>query len=97
MADAMMAFLRAPTWEDSELILFRHPELMNDAGYKLLSLVFCDPRMHPVVYPTMDPKKAADLMEFHRILLGRCQELGIREAFAELRELNNWWNNRKIG
>ena len=80
----VVTFLRAPNWSVSRQVLEAHPELLNDAGYFILSSLATDPDSAVKIYPGLDEKKALELMARHRILVARCRQVGISQAFAEL-------------
>jgi hypothetical protein len=80
----VVTFLRAPNWPVSRQVLEAHTEILNDAGYFILSSLATDPVSAMKIYPGLDEKKALELMARHRLLVARCRQVGISQAFAEL-------------
>jgi hypothetical protein len=79
-----LAFLRAPDWPTSRQVLEAHPEILNDAGYFILSSLATDPVSAMRIYSGLEEKKALELMAKHCLLIARCRQVGINQAFAEL-------------
>jgi hypothetical protein len=80
----IVTFLRAPDWLASRQILEAHPDLLSEPGYFILSSLATDPVSAVRVYPGLGEKKALELMGRHRVLVARCRQVGIGQAFAEL-------------
>jgi hypothetical protein len=80
----MLAFLHAPTWGESRRILLNHPELMNDAGYGMLSIIATDPETVSRIYPHLGRAEREGLIQQHHSLLVRCRQVGVPQAFVEL-------------
>jgi hypothetical protein len=84
MFSNMVAFLQARSWDGSKRILASHPELMNDTGQSTLGFMISDRETVSWIYPGVDPERSDILIRLHYVLLGRCRQIGIREAFTEL-------------
>jgi hypothetical protein len=80
----VVTFLRAPDWSASRKLLEAHPEILNDAGYFILYSLATDPVSAMRIYPGLDEKKALELMARHRLIVSRCRQVGVSQAFAEL-------------
>jgi hypothetical protein len=82
MINNMYLYLRAGTEEEARLVLLTHPELTNDAGHGLLTLLFSDRRMHELVLPGMTTGEARRRLEQRIGLINLCRQVGMRAAFA---------------
>jgi hypothetical protein len=71
-------FIGARTWEESRRILEAHPELLTDEADALLGQWIAAAQAR-------GDEEARRILEEHRVLLRRCREVGIEEAFAERR------------
>lgn len=80
----MVAFLQAPTWDGSKRMLQSHPELMNDSGRQMLRSMISDRETVAWTYPCIDRAHSDVLIQVHYVVLGRCRQIGVWEAFAEL-------------
>jgi hypothetical protein len=84
MFTSLVSFLQAPTWDGSKRILESHPELMGDAGRRMLGLLMSDRETVAWIYPGLDPGQSDILIQLHHLVLGRCRQIGPWAAFAEL-------------
>ena len=84
MFASMLDYLRTPTWDGSRRTLLDHPELTNEAGYALLSIIASDPETVARVYPHIGRVEREALIRQHHGLLGRCRQVGVHRAFEEL-------------
>jgi len=71
-------FIGARTWEESRRILEAYPELLTDEADALLGQWIAAAQARSA-------EEACRILEEHRVLLRRCREVGIEEAFAERR------------
>jgi hypothetical protein len=72
-------FIGARIWGESRRILEAHPELLTDEADALLGQWIAAAQ-------AQGDEKARRILEEHRVLLRRCREVGIEQAFAELPE-----------
>jgi tetratricopeptide (TPR) repeat protein len=70
---ALQEFVNARTWSESRRVVEAHPELLTDEADRLLALL---------LEQYQDNAEAVRILEEHRVLLRRCREVGIGEAFA---------------
>ena len=78
LRQTIFAFIQAETWEESRRILESHPELFTDEADAVLRQLIDTARAH-------GDEAALRIFERHRALLRRCREVGVEEAFAELK------------
>ena len=78
LTQTLEEFIRARTWDESRRILEAHPELLTDEADAMLG------RLIDAAQAQGD-EAAIRIFERHRALLRRCREVGVEEAFAELR------------
>lgn len=76
LVKALYSFLVAPTWHDSRRVLEDHPALLGEEADSLFDQLANGLR-------SRGNEEFAGLVEEHRILLRRCREVGIPQAFAE--------------
>jgi hypothetical protein len=81
--NALMAFLKAGTWDDSRRILNAHPELLN-VGPGLIDMMLKDPTLVSMTYPGRTRSEAEALLRKHKTVLARCKQIGVTRAFAEM-------------
>jgi hypothetical protein len=80
----LIGFLRAENWPASRRILIECPELLGDAAEHAMSAMTADPAAALMLYPGLDPAKAARLLRMHEALLSRCRQIGVYDAFTEM-------------
>jgi succinate dehydrogenase flavin-adding protein (antitoxin of CptAB toxin-antitoxin module) len=78
LKQTIFALIQAETWEESRRILEAHPELLTDEADAVLGR-FIDTAQ------AQGDEAALRIFERHRALLRRCREVGVEEAFAELK------------
>lgn len=76
LTQTLIAFLSAPDWGQTQLLLTQHPELLTKAAAALLQQIIDDATADG------EPEAAAQLKE-HLELLKRSKQIGVDQAFAE--------------
>jgi hypothetical protein len=76
----LIAFLTAPTWDDSRRVLNRHQDMLP-LWVEVIDVMLTDPT---AVYRGMEPARADRTLRAHRQVLQRCQQVGVSRAFAEI-------------
>jgi hypothetical protein len=75
LAERLVAFVAAKTWDESQDMLEADPELLSDRADAILA---------GFIEATRDNPAAVESLAEHRALLQRCREIGIEAAFAEM-------------
>jgi hypothetical protein len=76
LLQALQQFIQADTRSESQHIVGRHPELLSDQADAVLEQMIAAAQ-------EQGDENAVRLLEEHRALLRRCQEVGVGQAFAE--------------
>ncbi len=76
----LIAFLTAPTWDDSRRVLNAHQDMLP-LWVEVIDVMLTDPT---AVYRGMERSKAEKALQAHRQVLLRCQEVGVSRAFADI-------------
>jgi hypothetical protein len=78
LTQTLEEFIGARTWDESRRILEARPDLLTDEADALLGRWIAAAQ-------AQGDEEARRILEEHRVLLRRCREVGIEEAFAERR------------
>ena len=73
---ALDEFMSYDSWEESYEFIKTHPELVSAEAEDVLGIIVESAYMR-------GDSETADFLEEHLLLLKRCREIGVREAFAE--------------
>src|SRR5512137_964740 len=73
---ALQSLINAPGWDETQLVVEHHPELLTELAISLLAQLAMSAR-------SQGAELAAQAIEEHGRLLERCQEVGVAEAMAE--------------
>ncbi len=86
LAEALKAFIMAPTLSEARRILKAHPELLSDEADAILDKLirFAETHGEALLAPRLVRR-----YEKRRALLHRCRAVGVEQAFAEIDE-NDW-------
>ncbi|MCX6033179.1 MAG: CHAT domain-containing protein [Chloroflexi bacterium] len=76
LQEALVAFINADTWPESQQFVAEHPELLSDEADVLMGQLT----------EMQENDDARTMLEMHRHLLRRCREIGIDAAFVALVE-----------
>lgn len=77
---ALMSFLTARSWEESRRVLSANQAMLN-VWVEMIDVMITDPTM---VYRGMGRSEAASMLKKHKLVLMRCQQIGVARAFAEI-------------
>ncbi|NOZ49058.1 MAG: hypothetical protein GXP37_03290 [Chloroflexi bacterium] len=76
LPELLQQFITADTWAESQHIIEAYPELLGDEVDALLGTLI-------EVARAQDDESAEGAFDEHRVLLRRCREVGVEQAFAE--------------
>ncbi|MFP3896603.1 MAG: CpXC domain-containing protein [Anaerolineales bacterium] len=80
MVAAIQEFVQAQNWAEARDVLEDHPELLGNRGDRVMGAFIEAAR-------NLGSDKTEAVLQEHRDLLRRCQEVGVEEAFAEKMDL----------